>query len=186
MTILFLSRKIEQSNKKLMDISITDELTQIYNRRHFNTMLNYAMSMSDRTQNPLALFMLDIDYFKKYNDLYGHVQGDVCLQNVAQALNNHFHRNSDFVARYGGEEFIVLVFLQEKSEIFEIGEKIRKVVEALNIEHQQSEYKKVTISVGGTIFDFTAKHSAAEFINKADKALYLAKEKGRNITIIND
>ncbi|MDY0117215.1 MAG: diguanylate cyclase, partial [Sulfurimonadaceae bacterium] len=80
MTILFLSRKIEQSNKKLMDISITDELTQIYNRRHFNTMLNYAMSMSDRTQNPLALFMLDIDYFKKYNDLYGHVQGDICLQ----------------------------------------------------------------------------------------------------------
>lgn len=184
-TILVLSRKIEQSNKKLMDISITDELTQIFNRRHFNTMLDYTMSMSHRTKNPLALFMIDIDNFKKYNDFYGHVQGDICLKNIAQALKDFFARESDFVARYGGEEFVVLLFLQEESEVFEMGEKIRKVVEALNIEHAKSEYEKVTISVGGTIFDCSQKqYYAADFITKADNALYMAKGKGRNTTVV--
>lgn len=173
--------ELAQANHKLQRISRTDGLTKIANRRYFDETLTSEISKLSRTNMPLTLILCDIDYFKNYNDFYGHVKGDDCLQQVAQAINSSFFRDSDLVARYGGEEFsVILSNVNEKTAII-LAERLRSNIEKLKLEHEDSTVAKiVTISIGVTTLFPDKDTSSQKIIENADKALYIAKNKGRN------
>lgn len=182
--VYLLSKKIQRQNKQLLEMSLTDELTGLMNRRHFNEELRIGSSLAVRNKKTMALFMIDIDYFKQYNDTYGHDAGDKCLSVVAQAMKNSAKRGSDIVARYGGEEFVTLIFAKNTESICDIAETMRKNVEGLNIKHEKSEFNKVTISIGVAIVDFAIEYcDAEELLQRADRALYAAKDSGRNTVV---
>ena len=131
--------------------------------------------------------MIDIDFFKKYNDRYGHLTGDECLRKVANAMKDALHRPSDLLARYGGEEFVVTLPSSNKEGAYILAEKLRKSVENLKIEHRDSEPGKiVTISLGVFTASANEKNTAKSMIAKADKALYQAKHNGRNCVVIEE
>ena len=130
---------------------------------------------------PLSVIIVDIDYFKAYNDTYGHQQGDTCIQHVTQAMSHVFHRSTDTVARYGGEEFVALLFDTPASAAQALAEKLRKEIESKQIPHRSSPLGHVTVSLGCCTWtpdsEFT---NGEEILNQADKALYQSKESGRN------
>lgn len=161
--------------------SITDGLTGLYNRRHFDLELKKELSRTTRTFSDFSLIMVDIDHFKKFNDSYGHISGDQCLQRVATAIKDNTERTSDLVARYGGEEFIIIVPNTDEMGAKALGEKIRIAVENLAILHMGSRTSKfVTISVGITTVDYKDTLTADKALTRVDTALYLAKANGRN------
>ena len=165
--------------------SITDSLTGLFNRGYFDKTLGKEFSRLSRSGTMLSLIMLDIDHFKKFNDSYGHLSGDNCLQLIAKLLKDIVSREPDTVARFGGEEFIVILPGTDEHGAKILAERIRKGVEDLNIPHIASEtYKYVTVSVGIiTIFpnDLVSQDRALKLV---DDALYLAKEQGRNRFVI--
>ncbi len=182
--IYLLSKKIQRQNKQLLEMSLTDELTGLMNRRHFNEELSIGSAIAIRNKKVMVLFMIDIDYFKQYNDTYGHDAGDKCLFIVAQAMKNSAKRGSDIVARYGGEEFVTLIIAEDAEYVCTVAETMRKNVEELNIKHEKSEFNKVTISIGVASVDFATGHcKPEELLQRADKALYAAKDKGRNTVV---
>jgi diguanylate cyclase (GGDEF)-like protein len=125
--------------------------------------------------------MIDIDFFKLFNDTYGHLQGDICLKKVGQEIKKNLKRSTDLVARYGGEEFVVLLPNTDKSGAMFVAESIRIEVNGLKITHGASIVDKyITISLGVTTTIPTISSHSNEFISKADKALYFAKKEGRN------
>jgi diguanylate cyclase (GGDEF) domain len=124
--------------------------------------------------------MIDIDFFKKFNDRYGHVAGDACLRRVAQALAQKVHRAGDCVARYGGEEFTVLLHFTVQSDAVALSNKLRQSILDLRIEHADNATGFVTISVGGVTLIPDAKHTPTTIVQLADQALYQAKMQGRN------
>jgi diguanylate cyclase (GGDEF)-like protein/PAS domain S-box-containing protein len=166
--------------KKLEALSFEDGLTGSANRRLFDERLRAEWRSACAAQQPLSLVLLDIDHFKQYNDLYGHVQGDECLMKVAAALKTG-ERHRDLVARYGGEEFAVLLPETDEAQALEIAEKCRAAVEALQIRHEKSGCSTVvTTSVGvGTVIP-PADGEARHFCEAVDKLLYAAKQNGRN------
>ena len=172
------------SDKKLAEeLSITDGLTSLYNRRHFNAVFPHELARAERANKTIALMIIDVDYFKPYNDNYGHQQGDVALQAVSSAFKQTVRRAGDFIFRIGGEEFAVIVTVDSSEHAFKVAEKLRKAVEALQIEHgfnQASEY--LTISIGMKTHQSSGSHLAQEnqMYRQADDALYQAKENGRN------
>jgi diguanylate cyclase (GGDEF)-like protein len=172
--------KISETNKMLEKLSITDGLTGLNNRRYFNEKLKYYFSIAKRNSICINIFMLDIDYFKKYNDHFGHQEGDRCLQLVAQAIESCAQREDDFVARYGGEEFIVISVGLSKNNSIALGEKICKKVESLHIEHPLSEHQHVTVSIGLCSTIPSEDDLAEDLLKEADDALYDAKKNGRN------
>ncbi|MGH8106319.1 MAG: GGDEF domain-containing protein, partial [Arenimonas sp.] len=129
---------------------------------------------------PLSLILIDVDHFKKFNDRYGHQSGDQCLAQVAQVLASSAKRACDFVARYGGEEFVILLYHMTRDDAFQLSERIRNSVENLSIAHKDSPHGRVTISLGGASILPNENSSAVNLLQTADKALYLAKENGRN------
>ena len=158
-----------------------DGLTEIPNRRQFDTVLDKEWRRAQRTQTPLSLILLDIDYFKHFNDRYGHTAGDECLRKVARTLARSVKRASDFVARYGGEEFAVILPGATIDQAVEVAEKIRENVESLHLCHagsQVSDY--VTLSLGVATLIPNPETSPQNLIETADKALYRAKANGRN------
>lgn len=160
-----------------------DKLTQIPNRRRFDKGLETEWRRAFRNQVPLSLILIDIDYFKKFNDRYGHQAGDQCLAEVAQTLAKTAQRASDLVARYGGEEFVVLLYHMTRDDAVQLADRMRSAVEKLAISHLDSPYERVTISMGGaTLFPFEDQDPSI-LVEVADKALYRAKEKGRNRVI---
>lgn len=172
---------IAKINSQLEQISRIDWLTNIANRRHFDETLSTEISKLSRISIPLSVILCDIDYFKNYNDTYGHPAGDACLQHVAQAIDSNFPRAGDLVARYGGEEFAVILPNVDREEALMLAERMRENVAKLKLEHNSSATEKmVTISVGVTSFVSDKNTLASKAIEKADKALYMAKEKGRN------
>lgn len=160
-----------------------DKLTGIANRRRFDLVLEQMWAQARRNGVPVSVILIDIDQFKKYNDFYGHQEGDKCLAAVAKALDGSAQRASDLVARYGGEEFVILLNQTPRDFAYQIAEEMRKAVEKLNIPHEKSEYGKVTISVGGVTLFAKHDHTQDNPVKLADMALYRAKNEGRNRVI---
>jgi len=177
--------QLEDANRKLATLSITDGLTGLANRRHFDEVLRTECARAMRSSQPLAVIMLDVDYFKKYNDRYGHQAGDACLIRVAQALAAGMRRASDLTARYGGEEFSIVLPNTGADEAREIGEALRGAIEALAIDHAGAAAAQVTISVGVAIQSGPDAADPDALMRLADAALYRAKGAGRNCVVLS-
>ncbi|ADO76216.1 diguanylate cyclase [Halanaerobium praevalens] len=188
--LLALSEKLKNVNKKLEKMALVDGLTGISNRRLFDKTLKKELKRARRKETELALIMLDIDHFKQYNDTYGHQEGDECLKEIASVLEANSKRASDFAARYGGEEFAVILPDTAKGGALKIAEDIRKDIMALKLEHKNSPIAEyVTVSLGVSSLQVKTEVSQKlikSFIDKADQALYQAKETGRNKTVYYD
>ena len=179
--LVALTERLQQVNDKLEQLSVRDELTGIANRRYFNVLLNQEWGRALRTPMPLALLMIDIDFFKNYNDHYGHPCGDRCLASVADTLQALLRRPGDFVARYGGEEFVVLLADTEVPGALAVGERLRAGVEELSLDHAHSAAGPcVTISVGVAGMVPHRDNHPDRLLAAADQALYQAKATGRN------
>jgi diguanylate cyclase (GGDEF)-like protein len=168
--------------KQTKEMSVTDELTGIYNRRYFNQRFEREVVRAKRYKRPITLMMIDIDFFKNYNDINGHILGDEVLRKVASLLESNI-RKADILARFGGEEFVLLLPEIDKEHAFSVAEKLRKAIQDAPFpeEHRQPN-RSLTISIGmATLLDDT--YSSAELIDFADKALYKAKQMGRNRVI---
>lgn len=169
------------NRKKVEYLSITDELTKLYNRRYFNKVIDDEINRAKRDNHYLSFIMIDIDYFKKYNDTYGHQSGDNTLQAISNLLISDTNRISDFAFRLGGEEFGIIFSAQDKAKAFIFADKIRKDIEELHIEHKSSDVSDyVTVSVGLIAKKGTDISTSSEIYRLADEALYKAKESGRN------
>ena len=178
----------EEVEEYLSDLAINDGLTKIHNRRYFDEILSVEWKRARRERSPLSLIMLDIDYFKKYNDTYGHQAGDETLVKVARAISETMRRPADIVARYGGEEFVVVLPNVPQEDAAKMSEIIRAKIEDLEIEHKLSSINKfLTMSLGIASMVPSSDSSPEELLNKADKALYNAKIRGRNcVTVSHD
>ena len=173
--------ELKQHRELLENLSTLDGLTGIPNRRYFDDFLNMEWRRAMRSKNKISLVMIDIDYFKNFNDNYGHTRGDDALKQVAKTLASSFRRSADFVARYGGEEFVVVLPETEEEAAAFVADIMRKKVAALDIEHKFSEIgDRLTISMGVASVVPELNSDPASLINAADKALYKAKERGRN------
>lgn len=157
-----------------------DRLTGIGNRRRFDEKLDIAWRQALRTKVPLSLIMIDVDHFKKFNDKYGHQAGDVCLRQVAGALDSCVRRAGDSVSRYGGEEFAAILFHTSMNEARNISESMLAAVRAIGMKHEDSPHEIVTISVGGATIVPSAESSMNQLVEEADKSLYRAKTNGRD------
>jgi diguanylate cyclase (GGDEF)-like protein len=174
-------KNLVEANKKLKDLLSMDTLTGIFNRRGFEQFLRLEWRRSEREGIPLSIILIDIDFFKEYNDKHGHLPGDACLKKVSNCLLAAIKRPMDLLARYGGEEFIVILPNTEAGGALNMAEAMRQSVEALNIIHGKSIVSPyITISLGVSTIIPARKSSQKEFINSADQALYRAKQGGRN------
>lgn len=172
--------ELKRKSDILESLAFLDGLTGIPNRRRFDTVLENEWKRAARCAQPLALIMIDIDHFKPFNDTYGHGAGDKCLRLVADVLRGCQKRASDFVARYGGEEFASVLPGAGSREATDLGEIMRKKVEAMNIEHSGSSSCRVTISLGISSVIPSPLSSPSLLKEAADRALYQAKAEGRN------
>jgi diguanylate cyclase (GGDEF)-like protein len=173
--------KLDRSYGVIKRQAVMDVLTGIPNRRSFSERILAEFTISKKSAAELSLIICDIDYFKKYNDFYGHVEGDACLRRVAQCIQESLKRPVDFCARYGGEEFVVVLPNSSLMGAITVAERIRSNVEDLQIPHQGSTAGQfVTLSLGLATNKLTNAHSHEHLIQCADEALYLAKARGRN------
>lgn len=174
-------QKLQEANLILRHLSTRDGLTGIGNRRYFDEMFVKDWAQCSRYSKPLSLVMMDIDYFKAYNDTYGHLGGDHCLKNVAQALTQVLKRPSDTIARYGGEEFVVILPDVHAEGALIVAEKIRVAIEGLQMPHIQSKTSDfITVSLGVATISPSKFMDSQNLIHSADKALYISKKAGRN------
>ncbi len=174
-------KALEEANRKLEQLASLDGLTEIPNRRQFDLFLQQEWKRMTRDQDPISLILCDIDYFKYYNDAYGHVVGDKCLKQIAQAIRRAVKRPADLVARYGGEEFAVIMPKTEINGAVKVAEAIKKEIGNLKIPHAQSEvnqYVSLSMGVKSTVPGLPDKPET--FISNADKSLYQAKKDGRD------
>ena len=173
--------KLLALQKELEALSFKDGLTNIANRRRFDASLELEWDSAIRLRQPLSILLFDIDFFKQYNDLYGHVQGDRCLVDIAQTLSLALDGPRDLVARFGGEEFIVLLPGADASVALKVAERCQRLIQKQAIVHAHSPHdQRVTVSVGvGTVIpDEHIKPS--QFLELVDQRLYLAKKNGKN------
>lgn len=176
-----LYEKLQQANQELKRLAMMDGLTRIANRRCFDEQLAYEWTRLTRDQAPLGLIFCDIDYFKYFNDTYGHLIGDVCLQQVAEALAQSGQRASDLVARYGGEEFAIILPNTDAPGALQVAEKIRQIIFDLNIPHCSSQVcEQLTVSLGVATMIPSVNDAYEVLVLAADRALYQAKQSGRN------
>lgn len=174
--------ELQDEQKRLQQKIYTDELTGVYNRRLFNSIIEKQIKEFEVHQQSFSLVMIDIDYFKQFNDTYGHVEGDICLRLVAKSMENYL-QHCDFIFRVGGEEFCVLLPNTKKQQAKQVANGIRKAVENLEIPHETSPVSPyITISLG--IYTLTGQDdfelTIGSLLEKADQALYEAKKSGRN------
>ena len=176
---------LKEANERLERLSASDGLTGVANRRCFDQTLQREWTRLQRTKEPLSLIMCDVDFFKLYNDAYGHQGGDDCLKSVAQALQDNARRGGDCVARYGGEEFAVIMpSTAEKNAVY-VAEKIRQGVAKMAIEHSKSSVAPhVTLSLGVATIVPDDLATSDSLIKRADEALYRAKSSGRNRVVL--
>ena len=171
----------KMSEDALQRAAMVDPLTQIANRRHFDTFLEKEWQRAMRSGLPLSLVVMDVDHFKLYNDTLGHAAGDVCLQQVAQAIASHALRPTDLAARYGGEEFVLLFAETSSDSAHLLAESIRAHVESLQIPHPRSTSSPwITVSIGVATLRPTQADITETLFVAADRAMYAAKESGRN------
>ena len=175
----YLDLKIK--NDMLEKLSMYDGLTNIRNRRFFDETFEKTFSEIKRDKKSLAVLMIDIDFFKPYNDNYGHGQGDETLRKVAKALEKTIKRASDFVARYGGEEFVILLKDINKDGVEAVANNLLNAVRELKITHEFSKIENyVTISIGASFYNSSSDITKLELLLKADETLYNVKNSGRN------
>ncbi len=173
--------ELKRQHDILNQLSHFDGLTGIPNRRAFDERLVQEWKRACRTNDSLAAVMIDIDYFKQYNDAYGHLVGDDCLQRVAKALAKQMQRGSDFIARYGGEEFVCLLSGIDHSGLTTFAEQLRLSVAVLQIPHcTSSAALYVTVSIGAVLCQPSINTSAIDLIAHTDSQLFMAKDGGRN------
>ncbi|HEV8583324.1 MAG TPA: diguanylate cyclase [Thermoanaerobaculia bacterium] len=168
--------KIRETNRALETLAITDELTGLYNRRHFQDTLDRELRRAKREDRPLSLLFLDLDHFKQYNDRWGHSEGDAALRRVSDAVVESV-RASDMAFRYGGEELAVLLYSCAKDQAVEVAEKVRRAVEAAS--PAEDAGKRITVSIGVATFPEDGE-AIRELVDRADSALYAAKAEGRD------
>lgn len=178
-------KKVEEKlislQRELEALSFKDGLTGVSNRRRFDTTLDTEWASARRSAQPLSLIMLDVDFFKQYNDRYGHTQGDECLKNVAQTLALAVTRPRDIVARFGGEEFALILPETDADAASKVAERCLRLVENQRIPHEASAVSKfVTVSMGVGTIKAAAGMEARHFVEAVDKLLYRAKQNGRN------
>ncbi|OPX55623.1 diguanylate cyclase (GGDEF) domain-containing protein [Oceanospirillum multiglobuliferum] len=172
---------LHEVTKQLKHISQTDELTDIANRRHFDHEFDQEWKRTRREQQPISLVLFDLDFFKQYNDHYGHLQGDECLINISELIKSVISRPGDLFARFGGEEFVLLLPNTPIEGAMKIAEECRQLVESISIPHQKSSISEVvTISAGVYTLIPNGEIDRDQMLDLTDQALYLAKEQGRN------
>lgn len=176
--------QLKRKTDLLDRMALLDGLTGIPNRRSFDVTLEKEISRAARSKSFLSLIFMDIDFFKKYNDHYGHVAGDSCLRQVAKAVEGVKKRGADFAARYGGEEFAMILPGSDMEGAMQLAEDVRCAVAALNIQHNSSDVAEyVSLSLGVATILPDQKMSPVDLIKAADKALYQAKTNGRNCVV---
>ena len=181
-------RALRVSQQQLLDTNLvlqrlmnSDGLTGLSNRRHFDEYLELEWRRAQREQTQMSLLMIDVDYFKSFNDTFGHLEGDEALRKVASAIRDASCRSSDLPARYGGEEFAIVLPNTSQGGARLVAEKLRQAVEALKIQHiSPTEGSFLTISIGLSTLTPQQGSSCRDLISAADKGLYLAKKNGRN------
>ena len=174
------TKELAEANRQLELLSNTDGLTNIGNRRIFDKTLIQEWNRGQRAETSLSLVMLDIDHFKQFNDLYGHLAGDACLQSLAYALAQSGRRSGELVARYGGEEFVILLPNVDQFSAYEAAQHIQQLIASLAIPHAQSPTGIVTFSIGVASVIPSSEQLPSELVQLADAALYDAKLAGRN------
>lgn len=175
------TKELQEANSILEKISLQDGLTNVSNRRCFDERIQEEWARAFRNKTYLSLLFIDVDFFKKYNDYYGHIAGDECLKQVARILRQNVKRSGDLVARYGGEEFVLLLIDVNPDNAFQFAERLCSQVRELAIPHLTSEiFPVVTISIGVASVIPTTEWSIASLVQAADRGVYLAKSEGRN------
>lgn len=175
---------LQEANQQLENLAMMDGLTQIANRRRFDECLDREWKRMMRSGKPLSLIICDVDFFKLFNDRYGHLTGDDCLRMIARSIKSNVKRSSDFAARYGGEEFAIILSETDKTAAFQIAESIRQDVRQLKIPHDSSTVDEyVTLSLGVSTLVPIPELPYDSLVELADKALYEAKASGRNCSV---
>jgi diguanylate cyclase (GGDEF)-like protein len=178
-----LRQQLEENRRlqeELRALTITDPLTGLYNRRHFDVVCNAEWERARRDHRPLSLLFIDIDYFKSYNDDHGHRAGDHCLAEIGKSIGKSLQRPADLAARYGGDEFVVLLPDTDTDGALDVARRILASVDALNILHGASPFGRVTCSIGLAEMVPSQKHTSQDLFERADRALYAGKQSGRN------
>ncbi|MDD0803040.1 MULTISPECIES: GGDEF domain-containing protein [Acinetobacter] len=180
-------QELETLKKQLEEYSYQDGLTGIANRRFFEDSYQREWLNAQREQQPLTLMLLDIDYFKQYNDYNGHILGDACLKQIAQLLKKSVSRPRDLVARFGGEEFVLILPDTSQASAIEVVERILQSIRTADICHSSSPLdQRLSVSLGVKTIIPTQKNDKMAFLKEVDQNLYLAKEQGRNGYVIQD
>ncbi len=174
------ANQLKEANERLRQLSFHDSLTGLHNRRYFDDFLEREFKRAQRSKNAIALIMIDIDYFKRYNDRFGHQAGDECLRQIAATFALVVHRSHDLVARYGGEEFAVVLPDTNNAGGLAVAENLRSKVADLKITHPDSPFGYVTISAGVAAAVPAPDSHSHQLIELADAALYHSKRAGRN------
>ncbi|OEF96742.1 GGDEF domain-containing response regulator [Desulfuribacillus alkaliarsenatis] len=186
-SMMMLSKEMKKRQEKeleLTKLSTLDGLTGVSNRRYFDQMLEREMGTATRNGTPLSLILFDVDFFKRYNDRYGHLAGDEALKAIAEVSRQQLKRPADIVCRYGGEEFVVLLPDTRIDGAFIVAEEMRRAIEALQLPHEDSEISEVlTVSLGVAELTDAKAETPSMLIKHADAALYHAKNNGRNKTV---
>ena len=178
-----LQRSLLENDALRKDLAVQasrDPLTNLYNRRFLDAALPREILRCEREGKPLALIIMDLDHFKKFNDFYGHAAGDACLKTVSLSIQASAKRASDMAARFGGEEFVLLLPDTSADDALAMAEALRLAVETLDLTHQQSSFGRVTLSLGVAVSLPGARANAEQLLRHADLALYAAKAAGRN------
>jgi len=180
-----MQKQLQKTNAELKRLSSLDGLTGIANRRIFDETLTKEWDRATQNNTPLSLILIDIDYFKPYNDTYGHQQGDDCLLSVAKKLSEVSTHPTDLVARYGGEEFVIIAPNTESEGATGLAKKLTEGIQKLGIEHKTSKVSDiVTVSIGISTITPTKDDNISDLVKYSDKALYTAKDSGRNKYIV--
>lgn len=180
-----IEKSLEISNQKLKELSLIDGLTGLRNRRALDEHLTQQWGYLTRKQIPFSILMIDIEFFKEFNDFYGHLVGDDCLAQISKTLIENVKRTNDIACRYGGEEFVIIYSGIIEDQALEFANQIKQEIEELKIPHQGSKCSEyITVSIGVNYCDSLHCNSAYDVINQADQALYMAKAQGRNRTVL--
>jgi diguanylate cyclase (GGDEF)-like protein len=182
LAVLFENRN-RRLQSKLFYLTEIDPLTEIGNRRAMERELNKQLTLSSRTKSWLTLMVIDVDYFKKFNDINGHSAGDQVLKTIAETLNKLARKEQDKVTRFGGEEFVVVLSNTDAKAATRVAEKFRKNIADLNILYREDDPHTLTITIGFYSLQASASETPETIIEKADLALYQGKEKGRNCVV---
>lgn len=176
--------ELKCAREKLLELSLTDGLTGVANRRKFDEQLMLEWQRATRMRQYLSVVMIDVDWFKNYNDYYGHQAGDDCLRQVANLLVHSVKRGSDFVARYGGEEFALVLPMTDGTAALKIANTMCRNLRELKMPHSASEQGFLTLSAGVAVDIPTKNESVEKLVQRADHALYMAKNQGRDQAVL--